>query len=482
MRGLGLRRYKAIAFVAILFALLVATAIPTPVLMATAWESYTTGDDSVAQVYGLYWYGQTFTISPTSHSVVSVRLKLYRVGTPSTVTVSIRAAGEDGYPTGDDITSGTIDGDALTTSTSGSWYGISLTEASLSYGGQYAICIRAEAGDASNYVGVRVDSSSPTYAGGQAVSSSSGGITWSAVSGTDIMFQVDGNSLLQVIGAKVFNSYLEENDMFIVLSYLNTYVPAYPNEVCANHFWIQLRSTDGASVIAQTVCQQWGYMPGCLYLNANQAAALTTGYPYRIYLSSTDGVATAYYPLKSSDWQGDALDLLRDWVITTAHSMASYYQTPMTTQIQNREVLNSEGGTLFATAIPSLIQTNPELFVDISYTPNIPSLEPGGTSFDTATSWEDHLGPDVADLANTIGGFFGGISGRYIVAFIIFVLYVGICYVVFRAHGDPIIASLLCVPLLLLAASLRVIDFQLVASLGAIAIIITVYRWYWSRT
>ncbi|MCK4714690.1 MAG: hypothetical protein KAT35_03885, partial [Candidatus Aenigmarchaeota archaeon] len=65
--------------------------IAVPVAAATAWESNTTGDNGAAQVYGVNWYGQTFTISPYSHSAVDVRLLMYRVGTPSTVTVSLRA-------------------------------------------------------------------------------------------------------------------------------------------------------------------------------------------------------------------------------------------------------------------------------------------------------------------------------------------------------------------------------------------------------
>jgi len=145
----------------------------TPTMAATeVWESYTTGDDAAAQVYGVTWYGQTFTTSPYSHSAVDVRFLAYRVGTPSTVTVSIRAVGDDGFPSGDDLTSGTIDGDSLTDSTGGSWYGVSLTETNLDYGETYAICFRAEAGDVSNYIALRADSTG-AYSGGQAINSTS---------------------------------------------------------------------------------------------------------------------------------------------------------------------------------------------------------------------------------------------------------------------------------------------------------------------
>jgi hypothetical protein len=466
----------------VLLALLGILSFVVPALAATSWESYTTGDNQAVEVYGVHWYGQTFTVDPSSHSIVDVRFLAYRVGTPSTITVSIRDTGDDGLPAGDDLTSGTIDGDTITDSTAGSWYGVSLTETSLSYGETYAICLRAEAGDDSNYLALREDSTG-AYASGTALTSSSGGITWSTDTGKDIMFQINGNSLLQVNGAKVFNSYLEDNDMLIVLSYLNTYVPYYPDDVVSMDFWLQLRSTNGNVTIAQTVCQQWGYMPGCIYLNANQAASLTIGMPYRIYIAgASEESPTAYYALKSADWEGDALSLLPVWVMTMAHSMATYYGTAMTSQVQNKEVLNSEGGTVFATGIPSLISTNPELFQDITHTPVVNPIAPGTTNFDTSTTWEIQVGPVIADLANGLGGVFGDVSGKYIIAAFFFFIYLAICFFVVKAKADPIVGSFLCVPILLGMADLRVIDFQLIACIGAVAVIMTVYRFHWSRT
>lgn len=468
-------------FLPIVVALLGILLIVTPALAATVvWESYTTGDDGVAQVYGVNWYGQTVTISPESHSVVDVRFLAYRVGSPSTVTVSIREVGDDGMPSGEDLTSGTLDGDAITTDTGGSWYGVTLTETSLEYDVEYAIVIRAEAGDGTNYLGVRSDSTG-AYADGQAITSTSGGITWSADTGVDIMFQVTGNSLLEVNNAKVFRSYLEDDDMLVVLSYQDTYVPYYPDETASLNFWLQLRSTNGATIIAQTVCRQWGYMPGSIYLSANQAASLTDGLPYRVYLAGVAGNASAYYALKSTDWLGDALSLLPDWVITTAHSMATYYGTAMTTQLQNEEVLNSEGGTLFATGILTLVDTNPDLFQDVAYTPDVNPIDPGGTAFDSATTWEAQVGPDVVAVANVIGGLVD-ISGKYVVGAAFFIGYLIICGLIVVAKGDPIVGTWLCIPILLAAAWLRVIDFQLIAAVGAVAIIMMVYRFHWSRT
>jgi hypothetical protein len=441
-----------------------------------------TGDDDMAMVYGANWYGQTFTVATESHSAVDVRLLVYRVGTPSTITVSIRECGTNGLPTGDDLTSGTFDGDSVTNSTGGSWYGTTLTETGLAYGETYALLVRAEAGDDENYLAMRIDTGNG-YSGGQAITSGSGGIIWTADTGNDAMFQIHGRALIRVLEAKVFNSYMEDNDVLIVLSYLNTYVPYYPDEVASLHFWLQLRTSNGDTVLSQTVCQQWGYMPGSIYLNANQAASLTNGWPYRIYLAGTSSERpVACYILQPDDWLGDAVHLLCPWAIATANSMATYYGTTMTTQVQNKEVLNSEGGTLFATGIPSMIITDPECFQDISYIPDIDTITPGPTEFDTSTTWEIQVGPVVARLANGLGGVFGDISGKYIIAAIFFIIYLAICYLVVKAKADPIIATFLCVPILLGVADLRVIDFQLIAAIGAVAVIMTMYRFFWSRT
>ena len=210
---------------------------------------------------------------------------------------------------------------------------------------------------------------------------------------------------------------------------------------------------------------------------------MTNGWPYRIYLTGTSSERpVACYILQPDDWLGDALGLLCPWAITMANSMATYYGIAMTTQVQNKEVLNSEGGTLFATGIPSMIISDPECFQDISYIPDIDIITPGPTEFDTSTTWEIQVGPVVARLANGLGGVFGDISGKYIIAAIFFVIYLGICYFVVRAKADPIIATFLCVPILLGVAELRVIDFQLIAAIGAVAVIMTVYRFHWSRT
>jgi len=160
--------------------------------MASLYEVYSTGDDGSYAMYGKYWDAQTFTVGATGHTVTSVKLKLYRKGSPGTVTVSIRATSGD-HPTGADLTVGTIDGNSLTTATAGAWYEIALTEYTLNASTKYAIVVRAPNGSTNNYLYWRADKTSPTYTGGNREDSIDNGVTWTTTTLSDFMFEVWGN-------------------------------------------------------------------------------------------------------------------------------------------------------------------------------------------------------------------------------------------------------------------------------------------------
>jgi len=156
--------------------------------MSQLHEYYNTGDDSYVSIYGDIWKAQTFTPS-TNHKVTSVKLLLYRVGSPGTVTVSIRAT-TDGKPTGADLCVGTTDGNTLTTNTAGEWREITLGNGyDLSADTQYAIVIRALNAISTNRVVWCLDASSPTYGDGTYVYSSDSGDSWTVDNARDCMFE-----------------------------------------------------------------------------------------------------------------------------------------------------------------------------------------------------------------------------------------------------------------------------------------------------
>lgn len=161
--------------------------------MSTLYENYITGDTNQGGLFEPNWDSQTFTPS-TNHIITSVKLKLWRVGSPGTLTISIRATSSS-LPTGSDLAVGTTDGDTLPTSAgSAEWREITFTTGYLLIAGtEYAIVARALSGNGSNYGQWRYDDFSPTYTDGQRAFSSNSGASWTAASTDDFMFEEYGD-------------------------------------------------------------------------------------------------------------------------------------------------------------------------------------------------------------------------------------------------------------------------------------------------
>lgn len=160
----------------------------------TLYEYFETYD-TFTQYYGNIWGAQTFTLGTvgtnTAHTITSVKIKLYRVGNPGTITVSIKDI-TTGLPSGADLCSGTLDGNSLTTNTAGEVKEITLGAGTiLSASTQYAIVVKATAGDASNYFMWAI-SNSGGYAGGRLCESANGGSTWTGYNGNDLFFDEYG--------------------------------------------------------------------------------------------------------------------------------------------------------------------------------------------------------------------------------------------------------------------------------------------------
>lgn len=167
-------------------------------LSDTLYERYNTGDNTYVVNYGAYWTAQTFTIGNTGtnedHNITSVKLLLARAGSPGTVTVSIRATDGSGYPTGNDLTSGTLNGNDFTTDSAGLWYEFTLTPYGLSASTKYAVVERNQGTNPGNTVKWRLDTTTPTYTGGSYFSSGNSGSVWTPNTDYDTMFEEYGLS------------------------------------------------------------------------------------------------------------------------------------------------------------------------------------------------------------------------------------------------------------------------------------------------
>lgn len=446
------------------------------------WESYSTGADGDYEVQNNEWYAQTFTITPESHTINEIRVFGYREGEPGTITISLRETDGTGVPFGSDLTSGTFDGDAVTNSTAGAWCAVAITETNLDYDSVYAVVMRAEVGDTDNSFHIKIDESTPSYSDGSAIESSDSGVTWSADTSSDTYFQVYGKGLVEVSTARVFSGYREAGDLLFVMQYLNNYVPYCPNEESASYFWIQLRSVGGSTILAQTICPAWGYKPGSVYLSADAATGVTYGETYRVYLvGNLDESPTTYYTLTGSDWKGSDLTLLDSWAITTARTLADYYEADMTTYSGTDEILNEQGGAIFATGIPGLQYVRPDIFAASVYTPGYDETEPSN-AYEESTTWQEVLGPGVADFLDAAGEIVGLEDGRNFGAGILVAIYLGLCILVVVRKGDALVGAGLGIPIIVAGAWLHVIGIVFIVVVASIGVFFTAYRFWWART
>lgn len=158
--------------------------------MAIKYQYFDTAPlTATTNAYGAFWRAQTFT-PVTAHLITSVKLFLYRVGSPGVLTISIRAT-SGGKPTGSDIggVTGTTNGNSLTISTAGEWREIFLSSGiSLDASTKYAIVVRSAGANSSNTVVWKVNATGG-YTGGDKVDSSDSGDSWATPGSEDCGFE-----------------------------------------------------------------------------------------------------------------------------------------------------------------------------------------------------------------------------------------------------------------------------------------------------
>jgi len=387
----------------------------------TLYEYFNTGDDADVDIYENNWFGQTFTTSATvPHTITQVRLRLFRVGSPGTLTAQIYRTSA-GVPTGQEIGTGDIDGDTLTDSATGAWYTITLDEeVALQAETMYAITLDAKDGDASNYVSWRYDNGNG-YADGTEVSSTDGGTTWSTVGANDMMFEVWGNPALQILDCKVFGNLLEDGDQLFIYSYQVIPPSAYDDTLSLDYFHTQLLVS--STLEAQAKLPAWGYKPGGFYLSADEALPWGINQTAIKIVGITGGDFAgdeAEYILTGTDWVGEDLNTLDDWIITTANAMGTWYGLTLTgVSSEGHYFLNPDGTVLFIIGIPGLEDIRPGMFSIQGVTP-IPEEGEFDTSYaeglvgGLGERWDDAT-EEIGDLVGVSGELVGGTFWIYVV-------------------------------------------------------------------
>ena len=131
--------------------------------------------------------GQVFLCDTANAEIESVQFKLFRSGTPGTFNVELYAVDGSNHPTGDALSSGSYNGNILTTGTTGLWTSISMSAYTMSSGTSYALVIDPINAISPNYVGVKAITLGEYADGGSLLLIDS---NWTYIAGVDLGFKV----------------------------------------------------------------------------------------------------------------------------------------------------------------------------------------------------------------------------------------------------------------------------------------------------
>jgi len=214
----------ALLFIVAVLALILASSVHAD------WDyaEYNGSADWNSSVYNTNWSAQSF-LSNVSIPFTNASLKLYRIGTPGTLSVNIYHADATGKPTGASLTSGSYNGDTLTAVATGEDVIIPLTSA-VGSAGNFSIVLSAPAGSLGNSVEWLMDSTVPVFLNGVVATTNDSGGNWTINSSLDAIFNVSGYpSYYNISEVKVFRNIFETGGQLFVIHYNLTY-PAQPDE------------------------------------------------------------------------------------------------------------------------------------------------------------------------------------------------------------------------------------------------------------
>lgn len=190
------------------------------------YTCYNVGDDEDGHhaIYPDYQEGQSFQVHMPLH-LTSVKLRVFRTGSPGNMTVAIQKGDADGEPDGVDLGTKDVNCDAISAASPGEWVTWTFA-ASIAVEPWTTYCIVVRGGvNSSNCLNWRNDGSLPTYERGMLLYSSNGGSSWSSSSADDYMFEVwgqveSGEEQLEYGGCELLNiTFSDPNGEFTIRRY-----------------------------------------------------------------------------------------------------------------------------------------------------------------------------------------------------------------------------------------------------------------------
>ena len=433
-------------------------------------------------IHGSQWGSMAFTtgnVTTYPYYIQNVYLRLNRSGDPGPIIVSIREADSAGKPQGSDLTSGTINGDAITTDDFGEWYCVPLTAYGLQYNTTYAIVVRATtAGYPASYV---MWMRSTGYGSGNHSMSSDSGQTWTAYPTMDMMFQTWGVASLDVFDVKIFSSVVQNADWYIAINYINEVPPEYPAEDPIQMYTMALLNGNNASdILAGTPMRCWGFKPCALYISQANTAGLSWGgsYTLRIYRDLEPYYEPyADYTLDNADWVGSEMWWLGEWVIEVAERLEAYYgQTLTMTSYDDVDfevtVLNTLGAQIFTECMLGIGELVPDRFWAVP-AGDVPWGDEGTHEMADQSEWRETWGGNGSQLIDLIdsAGDVAGTSPKTAAGILCFLFFAAAVGVMLVGKGSKLsieAALALGVPILIVGAWGMVFPVAVLAIFGLI--------------
>ena len=423
------------------------------------WEAFTTTCNWTSiNTYSSNVTFQTFTSDAVAHTITYVKLHLRRVGSPGYVYASIRYADAGSTePTGLDISSAVLNGNAF--STSYTWYTFVLTTPiSIEAGRPYAIVLTAPSGDDTNYV-QWCGNSAGGEADGRAGHTHDGSMTWTSDSPVDLLFEIWGYASLIVTNPNVFTNYLETGDWLVTCLVTNTYAPYYNNKADpAAYFYLQLIDAATNQIKASTPIRYWNRQPMGLYLRASETTSLTWQGNYYVRVQyQHDASIYQEVAIAAIDWRGNNLVYLDQWIRVTAADLEEYYavydaNTQITTNADylidsdKGTVLNIDGGVMYARSIPALTRVRPTMFDSVqsvmAYTMQVYT----GAGVPAAGDWKNRVGSRGVAIFDIGAAALGMDSSKVLAGGMLVAIYIII--IGFVGLGNPFTGMALGLPIL----------------------------------
>ena len=182
----------------------------------TQGENYTGSTNDHFSMQHDRYTGQNFTIGTVAEDanfvVNSIDIKVHREDTPGTATLNIYNVDGNLHPTGAPISSGTFDGDALTSADTGEIIEVTMSSVTLTGSTVYSIQAETTAGDGSgDTVRIHMQNTNP-YAGGVVFQTLDGGSSYNNFTGSDLYFNIKGVDVGKVrIEADLFSQIFLES-------------------------------------------------------------------------------------------------------------------------------------------------------------------------------------------------------------------------------------------------------------------------------